>query len=520
MRSPKEMRIIEIDITNACVHQCANCTRFCGHHEKPFFMSFDKFKQAVDSLDEFEGMVGMIGGEPTLHPEFERFTDYIREKRTQRLTYFRGGPIEDMQFHIITTVNKGRTSESRAVLLSSLSSSYYKHYEAINDTFEYQILNDHSSDSLHQALLMSRGELAIPDNEWKKKRDDCWIQNTWSATITPKGAFFCEVAGSLDMLMNGPGGWTVEPGWWKREPQDFVDQLHWCELCSGCLDVPKRLAHDERDDVTPGMYEKLKKLKSPKVLSERVIVRNPKDYEKYREPTFENGSEYIEAGGHIRISSDNDSLYPKNIDFFLMNTWKDELKHRCPKDWIIIVPEKSFCQKKKENIENYFKKKIWNPGCLYIIDENIYALNVKGRCVRDAIDFPTIIGDDIKDLYPVEKVIYLSMEDRLVSILGGDNKEALERGSRVNKRILVYGAGEVGKAVIKQLHYIGISDFDVVVKKKNGDAMLEGHLIHNLSDFADETENVLVIIAVGRMLYKEVLLELDSVGIHNYRFIA
>ena len=58
--------------------------------------------------------------------------------------------------------------------------------------------------------------------------------------------FFCEVAGALDMLFDGPGGWKVEPGWWKKEPKDFADQSHWCELCSGCLDVPKRISCEEK----------------------------------------------------------------------------------------------------------------------------------------------------------------------------------------------------------------------------------------------------------------------------------
>ena len=75
MRSPKDMGIIEIDITNACVHACANCTRFCGHHKKPFYMDFETFKKAVDSLKDYKGMIGIIGGEPTIHPEFERFVD-------------------------------------------------------------------------------------------------------------------------------------------------------------------------------------------------------------------------------------------------------------------------------------------------------------------------------------------------------------------------------------------------------------------------------------------------------------
>ena len=80
MKSPKDMRVIQIDITNACPHRCSNCTRFCGHHEKSFFMDFDTFKRAVDSMEGFVGIVGMMGGEPTLHPEFERFARYLDSK--------------------------------------------------------------------------------------------------------------------------------------------------------------------------------------------------------------------------------------------------------------------------------------------------------------------------------------------------------------------------------------------------------------------------------------------------------
>lgn len=40
MRSPADMQIIQIDITNACNQRCSNCTRFCGNHKKPLFYGF------------------------------------------------------------------------------------------------------------------------------------------------------------------------------------------------------------------------------------------------------------------------------------------------------------------------------------------------------------------------------------------------------------------------------------------------------------------------------------------------
>ena len=78
MRSPADMETIQIDITNACVHNCANCTRFCGLHRKPFFMDFDTFQRAVDSMAGDRGSVGIMGGEPTLHPQFAEFMEYYR----------------------------------------------------------------------------------------------------------------------------------------------------------------------------------------------------------------------------------------------------------------------------------------------------------------------------------------------------------------------------------------------------------------------------------------------------------
>lgn len=284
MRSPADMEFIQIDITNACNMRCSNCTRFCGNHRKPFFMDFETFQRAVDSLDGFDGVTGIIGGEPTLHPEFERFAGYMREKFGKpsggdALLYPQKDFIHSIHRREFESgVLRERSDGSHFVkkhgagLWSNMSGTYRKYYEVIQDTFSVEYLNDHINPSYHQPGLFSRKDLDIPDDEWVRLRDRCWIQNTWSAAITPKGAFFCEIAGALDMLFDGPGGWKIEPGWWKRKPEEFADQLHWCELCGFALEgrTFTRDSQEETDDVSPRLYEMLKSTGSPKLKSGHI----------------------------------------------------------------------------------------------------------------------------------------------------------------------------------------------------------------------------------------------------------
>lgn len=314
MKSPADQKIIQIDITNACTHRCSNCTRFCGHHRKPFFMDFETFAGALASLDGYGGMVGVMGGEPTIHPEFARLVGYYRDRVDGGRTCDHGRlPLREFTEH--AEENLAFDATKRRGLWTSLGEKYYEHFELIQETFPYQCINDHRNPGLHQALLVSRRDLGITDAEWIPLRDNCWIQNLWSSCITPKGAFFCEVAGALDMLFDGPGGWPVEAGWWRRTPAEFGEQLNWCELCGAALQVPRRRANEEIDDISPALAEKLKAVGSPKLRKGRVRVL---DVGGYRPEDFQcrpSNEWYLpEEDNSERVAGTNRSLYPRTID--------------------------------------------------------------------------------------------------------------------------------------------------------------------------------------------------------------
>ena len=254
MISPSKQGRIQIEITNACPHRCSNCTRFTAHIQKPFFMAPEVFQQAVDSMHGYGGMLGIMGGEPTIHPQFAELVEYYRDNWYPRLRPLRWGryPIDDFGEYHANVI--GQIEGKKRGLWTSLGPGYYKHFELIQDTFPYQCINDHQNTALHQALLITREELKLPDWKWRRLRDKCWIQNLWSGSITPKGAFFCDIAAALDMLYGGPGGWPIEPGWWKRTPDDFKEQLQWCEICGGALPTKHRLASEEIQDISPRHY--------------------------------------------------------------------------------------------------------------------------------------------------------------------------------------------------------------------------------------------------------------------------
>src|SRR5688572_8645375 len=78
-RRPGKYRegVIQIHVTRACNLACFNCTQGSQLAGKPTFITPAQFEQAVLSLKGYFGVVGMFGGCPTLHPQFEELCDIL-----------------------------------------------------------------------------------------------------------------------------------------------------------------------------------------------------------------------------------------------------------------------------------------------------------------------------------------------------------------------------------------------------------------------------------------------------------
>lgn len=259
MRALYEAKLIQIEVTNRCWLQCANCTRFVGHHKNPFTMDLETVEKALQSLEGFPGNVGLMGGDPTMHPQFAEICALYQK-------YF---------------PDKNR----RQLWTSGFKWEEYK--DIIKETFptENILYNDHSEEDegFHQPLLISADEIMEDKELMWKLISECWIQKRWSPSITPKGCFFCEVAAAADMLFDGPGGWPIEKGWWKKDPKDFQDQVdRYCKDCSAAIPLEIPSNHEKFDLISPRNLERLKSVNSPKAKKGNYRVYDkPYTYDDY-----------------------------------------------------------------------------------------------------------------------------------------------------------------------------------------------------------------------------------------------
>lgn len=71
---------VQIDVTNYCVRSCLYCSRYNRHlrPDQRAHMPVETFSAALRSLRHWPGKIGVIGGEPLLHPEFKTLNALLR----------------------------------------------------------------------------------------------------------------------------------------------------------------------------------------------------------------------------------------------------------------------------------------------------------------------------------------------------------------------------------------------------------------------------------------------------------
>ena len=285
MIDPQHMKLIQVLITNKCNMSCTHCSQMCPHQQNKFFMSLEEIENALCTLRDYPGHIGCMGGEPTLHPQFK---------------------------DVLALYRKYVPVKARRELWTN-GANYEKYRKEIEETFYKELIayNEHEEqqECWHQPNHVAACEVFsgmvtgnVQDDHdlmWKVI-DNCWVQNRWSAMITPMGAYYCEVAAARANVMSGPKGIAVREGWWKEPMQSYEFlKRDLCSQCGMCLPMPM-VPNDKQewDDVSPRLLQRLKRIGTPFAAKGKCQAFNiPMLQQFYQCRTWEPETEYELRGG-------------------------------------------------------------------------------------------------------------------------------------------------------------------------------------------------------------------------------
>jgi hypothetical protein len=271
MIKPSRQWGLQIDVTNACGRACSNCTRLVGHSTKTWFMDLDTFANACQIGREFlersdpdagaspprQKVVGVIGGEPLLHPDFPDLCKIIAQTIPDRRQ--RG-------------------------LWTAIPLLGHKYEGLIYRTFGYLNHNPHTAEnpSRHQPVLVAIQDVIQDDAEMWRLIERCPLQREWCSSINPDGFYFCEVAAAMERVDGRPlTAIPAHSGCWSYDLESYAKQKErWCYRCGMALPLVPRLDSERRDDISATNLRWLKEAGSPRVAGGRYLEYDPRTYAK------------------------------------------------------------------------------------------------------------------------------------------------------------------------------------------------------------------------------------------------
>lgn len=235
MKAPGELRdttymrgVMQINITNVCNLTCTNCTQGCQLKTHPQSMSLEQFEQAVISVKDYYGVIGIYGGNPVMHHQFRDICNILKQHI----------PFEQRGIWTNNLLGKGDICRD----------TFNPVYSNLNVHGEIEAYNEFARD-WPRAMFNVKGMehsrhsppyVAIQDMEDLSPDEKraiiltCDINKYWSAMIGLfRGeirAYFCELACAQARLHEDDSdypdtGLPVIQNWWKLPIENFQHQV-------------------------------------------------------------------------------------------------------------------------------------------------------------------------------------------------------------------------------------------------------------------------------------------------------
>ncbi|MCX8130518.1 MAG: radical SAM protein [Clostridia bacterium] len=178
------LKRLEIDITLLCNLNCINCDRIISvvPSNSSQNMSVDQIKkfieQSVSNNYEWEGIT-VLGGEPTIHPDFKEIISLLADYKSLHN--------HSMRLAIVTN---GYGDNNRKVL----EWLEYKH--------PYVIIDNGKKTSKYQPHFINvcNAPVDILEDGKSQKYRGCWLTETVGIALTYSGFYPCSVGSSIDRV--------------------------------------------------------------------------------------------------------------------------------------------------------------------------------------------------------------------------------------------------------------------------------------------------------------------------------
>jgi glycosyltransferase involved in cell wall biosynthesis len=176
---------IEVDITYDCNLKCISCNRSCSQSPTKEQMEFTNIQNFVSESIELGTkweLINILGGEPTLHPDFEKIIKFISE--------------EYILLHspntVLQVVSNGLTVETRNIL---------DRIKGIKNVF----IDYNSFKTSNKIEYFSPFNNAPIDDEKFQNADytkACWVTSYCGIGLNKFGYYACSVCGGIDRVLN------------------------------------------------------------------------------------------------------------------------------------------------------------------------------------------------------------------------------------------------------------------------------------------------------------------------------
>lgn len=227
--------LIEIDLTYLCNLHCNNCNRSSAQAPEDVHISLDTIRQFVDdslSSKRRWARIRLLGGEPTLHPDFQLILEELMRYQIQ---------FPETSIQVVTN-GYGRKVQT---ILGALPKSIY--IENSSKIGELQ-------PSFGPFNLAPQDSFAYKGADYK---NGCSIVSTCGMGLTPQGYYPCAVAGGIDRVLGLRKGRYKLPTT-DDEMRDLMDIS--CRLCGRFRDghyVPEKLRSPLLTQKTSKSWQKI-----------------------------------------------------------------------------------------------------------------------------------------------------------------------------------------------------------------------------------------------------------------------